>query len=450
MEQNKYISLKWKLTLTLVPITALISITVFLLAFFSTKGFITFTIEKEQNLVGQVPQEAIFSALNKCLAIYVIGIFVMTILITITCLLVIGKPMKALGHAKENLISIIHGDFTLQPNKYNTFFHDEISDINNNLNSFIEKMDLLLKEIGITTAKLSHHSEHFSSMAEELSQDSVKQNNSLSELATTIEDITNSIQILAKDASSLSSISIKTKETNEETNEQITKMISISVETAKDMGEITKAMEQVEQSMEQLTTLVVAVSQAATEINSITEVIKGIANQTNLLSLNASKEAARAGETGKGFAVVASEIKGLADTSEQNAIAIEKLITNISSLIQQTELSTRESHSYIKNSSNLMQNTSNTFHTIMGVIEQTGRVLKKFSEEVNRVNEIAMDMANITQQQAASSEEILATTQSVAELVAKTGEKSIALKDGTDALHTASSDLNHEMQYFKV
>ena len=149
-------------------------------------------------------------------------------------------------------------------------------------------------------------------------------------------------------------------------------------------------------------------------------------------------------------AVVASEIKGLADTSEQNAIAIEKLITNISSLIQQTELSTRESHSYIKNSSNLMQNTSNTFHTIMGVIEQTGRVLKKFSEEVNKVNEIAMDMANITQQQAASSEEILATTQSVAELVAKTGEKSIALKDGTDALHTASSDLNHEMQYFKV
>ena len=97
-----------------------------------------------------------------------------------------------------------------------------------------------------------------------------------------------------------------------------------------------------------------------------------------------------------------------------------------------------------------MQNTSNTFHTIMGVIEQTGRVLKKFSEEVNKVNEIAMDMANITQQQAASSEEILATTQSVAELVAKTGEKSIALKDGTDALHTASSDLNHEMQYFKV
>ena len=54
--------------------------------------------------------------------------------------------MKALGHAKENLISIIHGDFTLQPNKYNTFFHDEISDINNNLNSFIEKMDLLLKK----------------------------------------------------------------------------------------------------------------------------------------------------------------------------------------------------------------------------------------------------------------------------------------------------------------
>lgn len=358
--------------------------------------------------------------------------------------------MKALGHAKENLISIIHGDFTIQPNKYNTLFHDEISDINNNLNSFIEKMDLLLKEIGITTEKLSHHSEHFSSMAEELSQDSVKQNTALNELATTIEDITNSIQILAKDASSLSSISIETKETNEETNEQITKMISISVETAKDMGEITKAMEQVEQSMEQLTTLVVNVSQAATEINSITKVIKGISNQTNLLSLNASIEAARAGETGKGFAVVASEIKGLADTSEQNAIAIEKLITNISSLIQQTELSPRESHSYIKNSSNLMQNTSNTFHTIMGVIEQTGRVLKKFSEEVNKVNEIAMDMVNITQQQAASSEEILATTQSVAELVAITGEKSIALKDGTDALHTASSDLNHEMQYFKV
>ncbi len=86
----------------------------------------------------------------------------------------------------------------------------------------------------------------------------------------------------------------------------------------------------------------------------------------------------------------------------------------------------------------------------MDVADNTGKVLEGLTEEIDKVNDIAVDMAAITEEQAASSQEVLATTVSVDQLVAKTKEKSAGIQKGTEALHIASSDLNREMQYFAI
>ena len=140
----------------------------------------------------------------------------------------------------------------------------------------------------------------------------------------------------------------------------------------------------------------------------------------------------------------------MADTSAQNAVAIEKLIVNISSLIIKTEQSTKQSRNDIKTNSELLKKVIGTFHSIMNVADDAGNALNGLTQQITKVNDIAVEIAAITQEQAAGSEEVLATTINVDELVLKTKEKSDKIRRGTEALHIASADLNREMQYFSI
>lgn len=449
-KRKKYMALKWKLTFAIVPIVGLIALLVFLFTYMAMRNAVVNQVMEAQNIVGYVSSERVMRTLNAMWYFPLMGTAGMLILTSLICVGLIGRQMRGLEKTKENIIAIMNGDFTVQVPVHTGRWENEITQINSNLGSFIVKMDRLLREIGITTQKLSEHSEHFSSMAEELNLDAVSQNEALDNLTTTMEDMAQCIQTLAGNATDLAQIAQKTRESGSVTNRQIKNMLEASLKTGEDINAANSSMQRLEVSMEELTQLVTSVSEAASRINTITEVIKGIADQTNLLSLNASIEAARAGESGKGFAVVATEIKSLADTSGQNATAIEQLIENISALIERTAESTKKSRDGIKEGSELLNQTAAAFGKIMDVASDTGKVLDELEEDIGRVNRISEDMAAITQEQAASSQEILATTVHVNALVAKTKEKSDDIRKGTEALHIASADLNHEMQYFEI
>lgn len=451
MEKKKrYLALKWRITFTVIPVISLITIFIFVLTNLCVRKSIISNVSDSRDLIGYNVADDVVSALGRTWQIQILGIVIMLILITTVSVIMIGRQMKGLEETKKNIVAIMKGDFTAHVPVPKSKWDNEITDINNSLNDFISKMDKLLREIEVTTEKLSEHSEEFAVMAEELNEDTTTQNKSLDDLTVAMEEMAQCTQTLADHAAQLADIAQLTHSSGTVTNRQIQDMVAASKKTGEDIDIVNTSMQQLGSSMEELALLMENVSDAAKEINSITEMIKEIANQTNLLSLNAAIEAARAGENGKGFAVVATEIKSLAETSAKNAVAIENLIVNISSLISTTAQSAKQSRNDIKENSERLKESSDTFHSIMNVADVAGNALNELTEHITKVNDIAVEMAAITQQQAAGSEEVLATTINVDELVLKTKEKSDRMRSGTESLHIASADLNHEMQYFTI
>jgi len=209
-------------------------------------------------------------------------------------------------------------------------------------------------------------------------------------------------------------------------------------------------MNNIDASVKKLQQVINEVGNASEEITHITEIIGNIADQTALLSLNASIEAARAGDAGRGFAVVATEIGQLANTSADAVHNIEGLIGQINGLVKDTIKQTKESVENINHSSGLVEDTLKTFDSIFGNIDQVNGLVHELIKKVEKVDDVATNVAAISEQQAASSEEILATSESMVRQVDNITGNSESVSEGAKELTSSAEELYQQIARFKI
>jgi len=209
-------------------------------------------------------------------------------------------------------------------------------------------------------------------------------------------DMTQGILQLANDSTQISSDAINMSRQAKEGFVQIEKTIA-------QINQIYKSAESSAKDVKKL-------SEQSNKINNITEVITSIAQQTSLLSLNASIEAARAGESGKGFAVVADEVRKLADQSTESASQISKLITNI-------EIDT---NSVVDSINKQMKDVS------IGklLIDETGVTFKGIMQGTNRLTNLIQDLTALSEEMSAQSEEVTAYVKKMKDIAEKTSSNS--------------------------
>ncbi|RCX17658.1 methyl-accepting chemotaxis protein [Fontibacillus phaseoli] len=323
----------------------------------------------------------------------------------------ISRPITEVASIAERISA---GDLTVSPLKIRT--RDEAGQLSRsvnvmveNLRSFISKVQVTADEVATSAEELSTNAEQTSQAAqqiastiEQMAEGTDKQLHDVEASVNSITEVAEGVQQVSVNAQQVTDSAIHTSRTAGEGNQEIQTVIA--------------QMHSIKETVTRMADIISNLGARSTEIDEMTKVISDMANQTNLLSLNAAIEAARAGEHGRGFAVVASEIRKLAEHSANSAGQIGLLISTIQS----------ETHHAVE----AMGKGTKEVDLGMEVVHRAGESFEIIQQSINHVT------AQI-QEVTAYSRQIQSSTGQAVEIVSQISEVAQHSADGTKDISAA-------------
>lgn len=398
-------------------------------------------------LVSYIPRKVIYADIDVLRSTMIVICLVSVLLIAVLIERVVNMVIKPVKQLTNVITDMTDGDFTIEVKSKN---NDEIGIMSKRVEKFISAMRSMIASIHSVSEQLSSQANTSDVLSGQMYDASRLQSQSMKELNSTVEQLSLSVTEIAENATTLAMVVADTRDDGEQVNIKMNKTVDVSQKGKTDIQHISEAMEEINESVHKLKVAIDKVGKASGEITNITGVIGEIADQTNLLSLNASIEAARAGEAGKGFAVVATEIGQLAKTSADSVHNIEELINEIGTLVTDTIKQTDESVGNINRSSELVGNALETFDVIFENINEVNGLVQSMIEKVQKVDDVASNVAAISEEQAASSQEILATSENMVQQAENITKDSQGVSDGAKELLKSAEVLYEHVVTFKI
>lgn len=398
-------------------------------------------------IIVQAPEKSLTSQLNT--ALLMVG---MLIVITVLVAIVLGYMFAK--RVSNPIIHLMHlmqraekGDLTVVASEKG---HDEISKLCKSFNLMIANMSELInqtQQVIIQTLDISHILSHSTSESVE----------TFNQLATSISDIAEGTTLQAMDAQESNTGMITLAESMQVVTSK-TNHLSDNIKGAKEMMETAATtMDSLNLTMNNSMQMSSHIYKSISElkilnqnIEDIMTLVDNISEETNLLALNASIEAARVGEAGKGFAVVANEVRTLADQSKSSTVSVRHTLNTISNKMQETTQLVEKSTYVIKEQSNVVSQTYQLFFSIIDILKQMNNELIDIHSSINGMEHLKENMiaqinsiATITQESAASTEEVSSLTTSQQAIIAE-------LSELAHSLNTHMENLNKSILTFKV
>ena len=289
-------------------------------------------------------------------------------------------------------------------------------------NGFIEKLQNVMSQVISDSANLVGVASHLNSISVSSSDSALQQQTQIEQVATAMNEMTATASEVATNARSAANAA-------QNAEGDVNSGMAIVKQT---VSSINSLANEVERANDVIRTL----QSDSEEIGSVLDVIRGIAEQTNLLALNAAIEAARAGEQGRGFAVVADEVRTLASRTQQSTAEIQAMIEKLQKGANDAVTVMEESHIQARNS--------------VDQASKTGQALEKITSAVNTINQMNLQISNGAEQQTEVAYEIDVSlnkiNQASHESVSNAGEAS----QENANLNQLASHLQELMQQFKV
>ncbi|WP_370588209.1 methyl-accepting chemotaxis protein [Pseudomonas abietaniphila] len=249
-----------------------------------------------------------------------------------------------------------------------------------------------VQQIANASDQLASAAEELTAVTEDSTQGLQRQNDEIQQAATAVNQMTAAVEEVARNAASASQVSAQTADDAVKGQHQVQQAVSAMNTMTLEINDSTQRVE--------------ALAGQIRDITKVLDVIRGIAEQTNLLALNAAIEAARAGEQGRGFAVVADEVRALAHRTQVSTGEIESMITQVRNGADEAVQAMGKSQSIAVNTQTLAT--------------EAGLALERISEGVSQINERNLVIASAAEEQAQVAREVDRNLVNIQDLSAQT------------------------------
>ncbi|WP_410478194.1 methyl-accepting chemotaxis protein [Pseudomonas syringae group sp. J309-1] len=279
-----------------------------------------------------------------------------------------------------------------------------------------------VQQIANASDQLASAAEELTTVTETSTRGLVTQNDEIQQAATAVNEMTAAVEEVARNAASTSQISSQTAEDASKGQKQVQQAVTAINNVTLEITDSTQRVE--------------ALAGQIHDITKVLEVIRGIAEQTNLLALNAAIEAARAGEQGRGFAVVADEVRALAHRTQSSTGEIEAMIDRVRN-------GADEAVQAMGKSRTLVQSTQ-------ALATEAGLALERISEGVNQINERNLVIASAAEEQAQVAREVDRNLVNIQDLSTQTAAGANQTSASSHELSRLAISFNTLVRQFKI
>lgn len=332
--------------------------------------------------------------------------------------LVVLNPMRRLLQRVEQ---IAEGDGDLRA-RVEVRSADELGQLGKAFNAFLDKLQPLIAEVGKMTAEVEEAARGMSNMATANDQLINGEHAAVDQVSTAATEMSAAIHEVARNA-------LNASDAARLAERQASESAGVVNGTIASIRELAEEVEGTSQTVE-------ALAEEASSIGDVMEVIRGIAEQTNLLALNAAIEAARAGEQGRGFAVVADEVRALAARTQESTkdiqMRIERLQGGVSKAVHAMHVGSGKARDSVEQASGVDQ------------------VLAETTQAVRRINEMAAQIATACEEQSSVTEEIARNISDIRDLSNEASSNSAKSMRASEDLSRLAQRLSELVGRFRV
>ncbi len=403
--------------------------------------------EITENWASMRNAELVKSINSSIITLVIIFGLLIVFLLTMT-IMVIRKIVSNVSGVTLCMQKLAENDLTIEVKEDDS--KDEIGKMNNsfaifkdNLHSAVITMHTAADELADAFINMQEKTNNSQSSMREISKAATELANTATMQAEDVSNIVTSMNEL----NNIMNRSVTTAGSLTEASNEIDNVTKQGRETVNELGNINKL------SLEAFNKIFNSIESIKTQADKISEasgLISGIANQTNLLSLNASIEAARAGEHGRGFAVVAEEIRKLSDESKSNVEVITNILQELAEATNEATALSDEVKEYVSKQNNSVTETGTAFGNIVtkvdsvnDAIEEIESINKVLEQKVLAISESVESLSAISEENAATAQELSATS----EIVKKSVNE---LVETQEHVGSSSENLNSIVKKFKT
>ncbi len=329
---------------------------------------------------------------------------------------IVIAPIKSLGRQAR---AIAQGDLNVEVTHES---HDEVGELADSFKLMVANLRQTLGRINDATAAVASASAEISSSTEQMAAGAREQSTQTGEVAAAVEEMTKTIIENSKNSSAASETALKAKRAAEDGGKVVTK----TIEGMKRIADVVKRSAETVQEL----------GKSSSEIGVISNVIDEIADQTNLLALNAAIEAARAGEQGRGFAVVADEVRVLAERTSKATKEIADMISKIQNETAGAASSMNEGTRHVDEGIKLADEAGKSLNEIVTISQQ--------------LTDMVTQIAAASEEQSSASEQIARNVEAISSVTGETSQSAQQMAHAADDLNRLTENLHNVVAQFKL